>query len=73
MLTIISIKGIGSIFDFIMIFFHDKVKNFYDDGEEEEHNVVEKKSSLKMEMSAVNPMFISEQDEEITTKTTEKF
>lgn len=57
-----------------MIFFHDKVKNFYGDGEEEEkHNVVEKNLNLKMEMSAVNPMFISDQDEEITTKTTEKF
>lgn len=66
-------KGIGSIFDFIMIFFHDKVKNFYDDGEEEENNVVERNSNLKVEMSAVNPMFISEEDEEVTTKTTENF
>lgn len=59
--------GIGSIFDFLMIFFHDRVKNFYDDDKKEEKKELEDKSNSKLEMCEVNPMYISDPEEDIVS------
>lgn len=53
--------AMGSLFDFLMIFFSDRVKNFYEDGPEEAAIQEEKKPSDKTEMSSINPVYVHDE------------
>jgi len=51
----ITFMAIGSLFDFLMIFFSDRVKDFY--GDKADAAVEEKKPVEKTELSTINPAY----------------